>query len=76
MDFRYGSTNKSCNIDNFKKMEDIVLKKISQIFSEGLIELFDDTYSHRKNIISSLLRSTDLVHELNNEEGEINARTQ
>ena len=60
----------SCNIDNFKKMEDIALKKIPQIFSEGLIELFDDTYSYRKNIISSLLRSTDLVHELNNEEGD------
>ena len=60
----------SCNIDQFKKMEDIVLKKIPQAFSQGLIELFDDSYSYRKNIISSMIRSTDLSHELNNEEGD------
>ena len=60
----------SCNIDKFKKMEDIVLKKIPQAFSQGLIELFDDSYSYRKNFISSFLRSTDLSHELNNEEGD------
>jgi len=60
----------SCNIDKFKKMEDIVLKKIPQAFSQGLIELFDDSYSCRKNIISSMLRSTDLNREINNEEGD------
>ncbi len=60
----------SCNINKFKKMEDIVLKKIPQAFSQGLIELFNDGYSYRKNIISSMIRSTDLNHELNNEEGD------
>ena len=60
----------ACNINQFKKMENIVLKKIPQAFSEGLIALFEETYSYRKNMISSFLRSTDLVHELNNEEGD------
>ena len=60
----------SCNIAKFKKMEDIVLKKIPQAFSQGLIDLFDDSYSYKKNVISSFLRSTDLSHELNNEEGD------
>ena len=51
-------------------MENIVLEKIPQAFSEGLMALFEEAYSYRKNMISSFLRSTDLVHELNNEEGD------
>ena len=60
----------ACNVDQFKKMEKIVLEEIPQAFSEGMIALFDDTYSFRKNIISSFLRSTDLSYELNCEEGD------
>ncbi len=59
-----------CNVTKFKKMENIVLEKIPQAFSQGLIALFNDTYSYRKNIISSFLRSTDLTYELNCEEGD------
>ncbi len=59
-----------CNINHFKKMENIVLEKIPQTFMQGLIAVFDETYSYKKNLISSFLRSTDLAHELNNEEGD------
>lgn len=60
----------ACNVDQFKKMEKIVLEEIPQAFSEGMIALFEDTCSFRKNIISSFLRSTDLTYELNCEEGD------
>jgi len=59
-----------CAVDHFKEMEDMILKNIPLKFSEGLISLFDNKYSHRINIISSFLRSTDLAHELNNDKGE------
>ena len=59
-----------CAIDHFKEMEDMILKNIPLKFSEGLISLFDNKHSHRINVISSFLRSTDLAHELNNDEGE------
>jgi hypothetical protein len=59
-----------CNINHFKKMENIVLEKIPQTFMQGLLAVFDETYSYKKNLISSFLRSTDLAHELNNEEGD------
>ena len=59
-----------CAVDHFKEMEDMILKNIPLKFSEGLISLFDNEYSHRINIISSFLRSTDLSYELNNDKGE------
>ena len=60
----------SCDIDKFEKMEEIVLKQIPHKFTQGLIELFENPYTYKVNLISSFLRSTDLSSELNCKEGD------
>ena len=59
-----------CDAENFQEMEDIVLTKIPAAFAKGLLSLFDEIYSQSKNIVPAFFRSTDLAHELNDEEGD------
>jgi len=57
-------------VDKFEMMEDTILTKISEKFTKSFLKLFKNQYSHKEQLISSFLRSTDLEKELNSEEGE------
>ncbi|MDQ7062189.1 MAG: hypothetical protein Q9M43_14140 [Sulfurimonas sp.] len=55
----------STRSDTFLEMEEIVLKKIPEMFTRDFIELFKNEYSYREQLIGAFIRSTDLEKDLN-----------
>lgn len=53
---------------HFEKMEQIILEKTPDSFTEELLELFDDTPFESQILISSLIRTTDYLHDYNYED--------
>lgn len=59
-----------CQTEKFELMEDIILQNIPEDFTKSFIEIFKNKFSHKVQLISSFLRSTDIAKDLNCEEGE------
>jgi len=59
----------TCDIENFKKMDEIVLKEISHNHVKKLLSFFQNEYTFNTKIISSFLRTTDFLELLKTEKG-------
>jgi hypothetical protein len=57
------------DIDKFKDMEELLLKKIPNDFIKGLVKLFENQYSYKTSIFSSFLRSTDFLKMIESKNG-------
>jgi hypothetical protein len=53
----------------FETMEKLILKNIPEDFAKSLLGLLENPYSYKEQLILSFLRSTDIVQNLNSEEG-------
>jgi hypothetical protein len=58
-----------CDIERFKEMEEIILKKIPDNFARGMLKLFQNEYSYKEELISSFIRTSDFLELLENKEG-------
>ena len=58
------------DIDKFKDMEEFILKKIPDDFTKGMARLFENKYSYKIGIFSSLIRSTDFLNMIESESSE------
>lgn len=57
------------DMDKFKDMEELLLKKVPDDFTKGMVELFENPYSYKISIFSSFLRSTDFLKMLESKDG-------
>ncbi len=58
-----------CDVDRFEEMEEIILKKIPDDFTKGMLKLFENQYSHKENLISSFIRTNDFLELLEDKKG-------